>query len=253
MAVPGITQLPCEIINTVLRHLGSLQDLASALLTCRLFHTSFQENPHIAIDILQQQIAPALLPYAVAVMEASRIDTRMPQPVQALLDKLQDEIYLESQTKSATMTSHASLNEVLTELYDDDGDDDDTPLHDYADKETAALFLPSEPRHDADKGPFEAWWIANKELRFHDTLMHSNNAGFRERAYVLWDKDRLQRYTLLELFAQLAPESELELQNSAPEQAAMRESFEARSKIWEKGGSGYWSKGDESRIVWNTG
>lgn len=30
----------------------------------------------------------------------------------------------------------------------------------------------------------------------------------------------------------------------------MRKSFLQRSKIWRKGGRGYWSKGDTSRIVW---
>lgn len=69
--MPSITELPCEIINAVLRHVGSLQNLSSALRTCKHFDTSFKENPHIALDIVRRQITPALLPYAIAVVEAS--------------------------------------------------------------------------------------------------------------------------------------------------------------------------------------
>ncbi|KIH94844.1 hypothetical protein SPBR_03847 [Sporothrix brasiliensis 5110] len=92
-----ITKLPCEIINAVLRHVGSLQNLSSALLTCRHVYSSFQENPHVAVDILQRQIAPELLPYAVSVMEASRLGPRTDPTVQALLDKLNRELHTASQ------------------------------------------------------------------------------------------------------------------------------------------------------------
>ncbi|KAF4823314.1 hypothetical protein CGCSCA5_v001785 [Colletotrichum siamense] len=36
-----------------------------------------------------------------------------------------------------------------------------------------------------------------------------------------------------------------------PRLKEMRESFVERSKIWKKGGRGYWSKGDTSHIVWS--
>lgn len=80
--------------------------------------------------------------------------------------------------------------------------------------------------------------------------MNTNNYGFRERAYVLWDKDRLQQYNLLELFAGALPKSELELEDSEAEHDIMIKSFDERSKIWQKAGRGYWSQGDETRIVW---
>lgn len=106
--MPGITKLPCEIINAVLRHVGSLQNLSSALLSCRHVHTSFFENPHVAVDILQRQIDPALLPYAVAVMEASRLDPRTAPAIQALLHKLNGELHTESQ-ESPTRTLVSQL------------------------------------------------------------------------------------------------------------------------------------------------
>lgn len=83
-----ITKLPCEIVNAALLHVGSLQNLSSALLSCRHVHTSFQENPHLAVDILRKQIAPELLPYAVAVMEASHLAPRTAPTIHALLDRL---------------------------------------------------------------------------------------------------------------------------------------------------------------------
>ncbi|KIH94843.1 hypothetical protein SPBR_03867 [Sporothrix brasiliensis 5110] len=151
----------------------------------------------------------------------------------------------------STFTSNGSdLHETLIELYAEDRRVNDTPLQGYSKEKREALFQPSEPRHDADRGPFEAWWAANKELPLHSSLMMYHNAGFRERAYVLWDEDRLKRYSLLGLFTGNAPESELELEDTIEEHDVMEASFDARSEIYQKGGQGYWSKDDENRIVW---
>ncbi|EFX06624.1 hypothetical protein CMQ_6945 [Grosmannia clavigera kw1407] len=387
-----ITKLPCEIVNAVLQHVGSLQNLSSALLTCHHVHTSFQENPHVAADILQRQIAPELLPYAIAVMEGSRLGPRTAPKVQTLLNKLNGELYTESQeaqefqirtlaSQLATMpfpllsqmshthdvihsfvmgfstsawthlssrispaqsgesvslsskeyirfcrafyrmelyfryfprsdspdeetscgasflrTFPAWENEQIgcvqdffelqfskasrdivahdvffgemsvdyltpgymnysrqTWLYAEDRRVNDTPLEDYSKEKRDALFEPSEPRHDVDRGPFEAWWAANKELPLHSSLMMNHNAGFREQAYVLWDEDRLKRYSLLELFSETAPESELELEDTENEHDVMEKSFDARSEIYQKGGRGYWSNDDEHRISWPEG
>ena len=91
------TNLPCEIINAMLQHVGSLQNLTSALLTCCHVYTSFQEIPHVAVDILQRQITPELLPYAVVVMEASRLGPRTALKIQTLLNMLNSELHTESQ------------------------------------------------------------------------------------------------------------------------------------------------------------
>ena len=71
---------------------------------------------------------------------------------------------------SAFTSDKTDLNEALVELYQDDRDNDDTVLEDYEEEKRAALFGPSDPLYDADKGPSEAWWIANKEVSLHDSL-----------------------------------------------------------------------------------
>ncbi|KAI1400817.1 hypothetical protein F4819DRAFT_460077 [Hypoxylon fuscum] len=129
---------------------------------------------------------------------------------------------------------------------------DDTPLSGYADEDLAVLFPPTESQdQDTDKGPFEAWRVAFNPWPRTAWVMLTNNSGLRERAYVFWDLDRIETYGMLKLFENTPEDSELQ-RACDDDMDEMRESFEERSKIWQKGGSGYWSKNDESRIVWPT-
>lgn len=69
--MPSVTELPCEIVATILRNLDHLRFLAPALLTCRHFYASFKESHGVETSILRHQTTPALLPYSVALLEAS--------------------------------------------------------------------------------------------------------------------------------------------------------------------------------------
>ncbi|KAI0884705.1 uncharacterized protein GGS22DRAFT_164140 [Annulohypoxylon maeteangense] len=152
--------------------------------------------------------------------------------------------------KSAFVAGKVDLYDALMSPPETDLDDD-TPLSGYADKDLAALFPPAESRdQDTDKGPFEAWRVAFNPWPRSAWVMLTNNSGLRERAYVFWDLDRIETYGMLTLFEN-APEDS-ELQCAYDDIDEMHESFEERSKIWQKGGSGYWSKNDESRIIWPT-
>ena len=71
--MPSITELPCEIVGMILRNLDHLRFLTPALLACRHFSTSFKESHGVEASILRHRITPALLPHAVALMEASRL------------------------------------------------------------------------------------------------------------------------------------------------------------------------------------
>jgi len=71
--MPSITELPCEIVAMILGNLNHPRYLSPALLACRHFYTSFKESHGVQASILRRQITPALLPHAVAVMEASRL------------------------------------------------------------------------------------------------------------------------------------------------------------------------------------
>lgn len=114
---------------------------------------------------------------------------------------------------STFASARTDLHETLTQLYVGDQGVNDTSLNDFSKDKKEALSKPSEPQQDADKGPFEAWWAANKELPLHSSLVMDHTAGFRDWAHVLWDEDRLKRYSLLTLLTENAPESELVLQD----------------------------------------
>ncbi|KAI1128589.1 hypothetical protein F5Y10DRAFT_264932 [Nemania abortiva] len=89
--MPAITDLPCEIIASILRSLDNLRYLTPALLTCRHFYTSFRQYHDIEAAILRQHVTPALVPYAIAVIEASHLpDVQVEDSVRDLLDTLRD-------------------------------------------------------------------------------------------------------------------------------------------------------------------
>ncbi|KAI0967016.1 hypothetical protein F4678DRAFT_447161 [Xylaria arbuscula] len=85
-----ITRLPCEIIAGIFRKLDNIQSLLPSILTCRHFYLSYKESPSLALDILHHQIGPALLPYSIAVLEASCM-ARTRSSIQQLLDTLHNE------------------------------------------------------------------------------------------------------------------------------------------------------------------
>nr|XP_036579383.1 uncharacterized protein CTRU02_10629 [Colletotrichum truncatum]KAF6786930.1 hypothetical protein CTRU02_10629 [Colletotrichum truncatum] len=100
---------------------------------------------------------------------------------------------------------------------------------------------------DSDKGPFRSWYTAHKGVPLGAGLMLQENEWLRDCAYVLWDWNRVEKHQLLKLFEE--PSGSRPSPNGEKFDE-MVQSFRERSDIWQKGGSGYWSKGDTSRIVW---
>lgn len=87
-----ITKLPYELVASVLRKFDNVRFLPPSILTCRHFYSSFKEHPDVKYEVLRRQVTSDLLPYAVAVMEASRL----PHPltgasIQGILDALYNE------------------------------------------------------------------------------------------------------------------------------------------------------------------
>ncbi|KAK1846592.1 major facilitator superfamily transporter multidrug resistance [Colletotrichum chrysophilum] len=101
---------------------------------------------------------------------------------------------------------------------------------------------------DHDLGPRESWIAANLGMRKCVSLLMDGNDWLRECAYLFWDWDRVRRYQLSGLW-QHAP-VRMPYTKCGANIKEMKESFVERSKIWDEGGRGYWSKGDTSRIVW---
>ncbi len=85
----------------------------------------------------------------------------------------------------------------------------------------------------------------NADRWLEDSCMFSDAAWLRERAYVFWDKERLRNHP--DGFGE-DPGDRRDF--DAAEHEDMIDSFDERSKVWLKGGSGYWSRDDTSRIVW---
>ena len=78
--------------------------------------------------------------------------------------------------------------------------------------------------------------------------MLSEAAWLRERAYVFWDGNRLRNHP-----DGLGEDPGDRRGYTKAEHEDMMESFDERSKVCQKGGKGYWSKNDTSRVMWPRG
>ncbi|KAF6791032.1 hypothetical protein CSOJ01_14430, partial [Colletotrichum sojae] len=67
------TDLPCELVASVLGSLDDLRSLSSVLLASRHIYASFKAVPGIEASIIRRQVTPGLVPYAIAVLEASHL------------------------------------------------------------------------------------------------------------------------------------------------------------------------------------
>ncbi|KAH7022154.1 hypothetical protein EDB80DRAFT_628843 [Ilyonectria destructans] len=410
--MPGITNLPCEIVASILRNLDNVRFLTPTLLACRHFYSSYKESPGIELEILRRQIPSALFPESVALMEVSRL----PHPytassIRPLLkdlyqepDQMSNEIgslplpsilrigynhdiihslvmefakdawellsqdrqemlsdfslssteyvrfcrafyradlllcllrggkhkyrnefettlnldffyhppwedeqlgcvhdFLEKRFSQASRdvvahdidfgeydtnylslgpenrwkqdslsrglqfihqvmneVSYSSKKELLRSTVDYKpislhdaitasyvADDNDEPLEEYSNDEIQAMLRRSRDRND---GPFVAWRSVHREDPRDSWVLTLETAGLRERAYVLWDNDRIERYKLLELYESVPEDPSHTFDED--EFDRMQESFEERSQIWRKGGRGDWSPNDTSRVVW---
>jgi hypothetical protein len=149
--------------------------------------------------------------------------------------------------QSALDPSYGRVNlpEALHEVLDDA---DGRPLKAQSEEElhSIALRRDNPPDDDTDQGPYEAWRNAHADSTLEESVMFGDDAWLRERAYVFWDRDRIQQ-RFKDGFGE---EPGDRVGYTEQEYEDMLESFDERSKIWQKGGKGFWSKGDTSRIVW---
>lgn len=103
---------------------------------------------------------------------------------------------------------------------------------------------------EPDDGPIVAWkwaygdWYAN-------CYFFSENWFFRQRAYVMWDMDRLALWGLFKIRrADISKEIDYASEPSPAAEEEQLKSYEARSEIYKNGGRGWWSPDDLSRIEW---
>jgi len=129
--------------------------------------------------------------------------------------------------------------------------DDLTYLEDYTtDDELARIRSPF--FQDPDTGPADVWRWAHQE----QTCVHFVNTDLRrplrEWAYVMWSRRRLEQMNIFQTPwtepLELAPTHE-EVQRRDQREA----SLDRRGEIYWRGGRGWWSFEDESRIIWPDG
>ncbi|KAI5457678.1 hypothetical protein BGZ63DRAFT_427714 [Mariannaea sp. PMI_226] len=140
--------------------------------------------------------------------------------------------------KSAFMAGRSRLPEALIEL--GEIDDDDSSGDGFEALESSS--------DDTDKGPSTTWLHAHTNSPRFEWVMFSDAAGLRERAYVFWDLDRVERSKILDRFQSIPTQPSHTYSDEDMER--MEKSFDERSALWRKGGSGFWSEGDTSRVVW---
>ena len=143
--------------------------------------------------------------------------------------------------------SQINLPEALQELVDE-RNYDSRKLAGYSDPELYAIAQRDGDRtqeKDTERGPYEAWREANADRWLGDSCAYSETAWRRERAHVFWDGDQLRNHP-----GGLGEDPGVERGYTAAEYEDMMESFDERSKFWQNGGKGYWSKDDTSRITY---
>lgn len=130
------------------------------------------------------------------------------------------------------------------------GEDDDRTLEELSEEDLHSIAPrhDDQPENDTDRGPFEAWCNAHADSTLQASLMFDADAWLRERAYVLWDRDRMQK----QFNDSFGEDPGHQADYTGQDYEDMLESFGERSKIWQKGAHGYWSKGDTSRILWSS-
>lgn len=71
--MPGILDIPVEVVGDILGSLDNVRSIKSAVLANRHFNGSFKETPGIVRRVFRNQIDPIILPMALAVFDAERL------------------------------------------------------------------------------------------------------------------------------------------------------------------------------------
>lgn len=101
---------------------------------------------------------------------------------------------------------------------------------------------------DADGGPAEVWRVTHLGKPGQKFVMANSHIPLRECGYVMWDFERLANWGMLKTpWQPIPPRPYAEVREIREK---VRRSHERRSEIWIKGGSGWWSEQDESKVVY---
>lgn len=124
----------------------------------------------------------------------------------------------------------------------------DVTISEYTDEQKKALAKHS-VTNDQDPGPYNAWLWAHTDSEDYKYFFSEPHAPLRKRGYVMWDHARLvDEWNLFSRpFENIENETGDEFTHS---DEYIEYSYDRRSRIFMTGGTGWWSKDDESKIVW---
>ncbi|KAK8065479.1 hypothetical protein PG997_012226 [Apiospora hydei] len=104
---------------------------------------------------------------------------------------------------------------------------------------------------EPDPGPADGWRWAHQEESWAHWVYQGNRRDLRRWGYVMWDRRRLESIGLFREpwdDASCLREAAREQQEAAQRRAGLHESWERREWIWKRGGGGWWSWADESKV-----
>ncbi|KAF7956477.1 hypothetical protein EAE96_003817 [Botrytis aclada] len=96
-----------------------------------------------------------------------------------------------------------------------------------------------------DKGPGLIWRWTHQSYYSIDFVLSDEHIFEREWGYVMWDHSRIRELRVMENEWERTEDAENE-RGSRPSQ----ESLNRRRTIYHAGGRGWWTAGDESKVVW---
>jgi len=129
------------------------------------------------------------------------------------------------------------------------GEDDDVLVAEFSIEEED-IYLKRHLAVDKDIGPFQVWRWAYADSTKAFLYFGDGKGKLREFGYVMWDIARLAQQSLFGYHWDRYPGPIVRRQEYDRLNREMQNSFRERSKVWQRGGRGWWSSGDESRVQW---
>ena len=141
---------------------------------------------------------------------------------------------------------------LITTLYDDYDVFKDLVLFEELTEDAIIEHIQPPFTKDPDPGPFTAWLWAYRKSTPAFVYGEYQRLPLRTEGYVMIDYDRLlKRYNLKAPFEPVFNRAadRVEIRNRTEKE--VDDSHRRRSEIYDAGGRGYWSEGDESKLIWN--
>ncbi|KAK6956990.1 hypothetical protein Daesc_002274 [Daldinia eschscholtzii] len=264
-ATPGVKSplntlehLPSELLNGILASLPDVKSLVSATSSCRAIYSTFKESESIIISsVLGKSLGLAFNEVAQhdvvwgehsieleTTFDDAMIQDLLASGLERILQIASAKSYREREALLTVFEMPPGVNNVFL-MYYFEGIEELNPEEDDAlDILEAPAFFP-----DEDIGAEQIWRISldydpSRDFAIYDAL----DWTYRECGYVFWDQERLQ--ALGALTPPWKP-AERSPQNYSPiPLQEVYDSWRERSAIYKRGGRGYWSKGDYTRVVW---